>query len=245
VEADEYTRLAEQEQSLWWFKALHANIFAYVDRFNTITRNVRLIDIGSGTGGLVGELRTRYPEWTITGLDMSHFAVTVATEKYGNNFVVGNADYLPFRDDCADIIVSADVLYHRGVTPEQMLREILRVLKPDGVVILNNPAYSWLLSYHDFYVHTARRYTKRRITTELHAAGYTDIHVTYWNTVLFPIMVLKRKIFAWGTSESDVQTVSPMLNAVFSAVSSMEAWVLRRGATLPFGGSILASARKG
>ena len=38
---------------------------------------------------MVGELRTRYPEWTITGLDMSRFAVTVATEKYGNNFVVG------------------------------------------------------------------------------------------------------------------------------------------------------------
>jgi SAM-dependent methyltransferase len=245
VEAEEYVQLAKQEETLWWFTALHNNIFALLDRFHVAGRDVRLIDLGSGTGGFIGKLRRRYPDWTITGLDKSMPAVTFAAEHYGCGFVVGNVDRLPFRDSCADIVVSADVLYHRDVNQDSMLREALRILKQDGLLILNNPAYNWLFSYHDRFVHAARRYTKRRMVAALRDAGYKAIHVTYWNTILFPLMVLKRKILSWGASKSDVHDISPTLNALFSKLVLPETWLLRRGLTLPFGGSVLALARKG
>jgi SAM-dependent methyltransferase len=244
VEAEEYTRLAEQEVRLWWFWQLHSNIFALLDYFKVSPVETTLIDLGSGTGGLIGKLRSRYPAWTLWGIDKSPAAVAYAREMYGNRFLVGSVNTLPFRNDCVDIVISADVLCHRSVNPEKMLGEIRRILKPGGLVVLHNPAYNWLFSYHDRFVHTARRYTKRRMTTELRQAGYGFVHITYWNTMLFPLMVLKRKLFGRHATKSDVQGLPRALNALFTRLAVPEAAALRRGIVLPFGGSVLAVARK-
>jgi len=244
MEADEYTRLARHESRLWWFKQLHSNIFALFDRFNIDSRDGRVIDLGSGTGALIGKLHARYPNWAVTGLDISLPASTYATETHGNLFLVGDVNNLPFRNNCADLILSADVLCHRQVTPEKMLSEIQRVLKPGGLLILNNPAYDWLFSYHDRFVHTARRYTRGRIVRELQQAGYTCVYVTYWNTTLFPLMVVVRKFFGRKASKSDVRDLRSALNALFSRLTSWEASILRRGIVLPFGGSVLAVAQR-
>ena len=72
---------------------------------------------------------------------------------------VGMCQRPPFKADFFDVIFAADVLCHRDVRPVRMLEAIFAVLKPGGIVILNNPAYEWLRSYHDTFVHTARRYT--------------------------------------------------------------------------------------
>lgn len=245
MEPEEYTRLAQLESKLWWFNLLHSNLFAALEALGLSAPALKCADFGCGTGGFVAKLQKRYPTWSVVGLDKSRSALGFARREHGSYFINGDVQRPPFRSGFFDVVFAIDVLYHRDVDPCRMLEGILHVLKPGGLVILNNPAYEWLRSYHDTFVHTARRYTAGRIATDLSAAGFTVVRCTYWNTILFPLMVLKRKILAGAASHSDVGEVQPWLNGLLSVVSLPEPALIRYDVDLPFGGSVLAIGRKG
>jgi SAM-dependent methyltransferase len=244
MEADEYTRLAQQESVLWWFDLLHRNLFAVLESAALHKPGLSCADFGCGTGGLVGKLRKRFPTWSVVGLDKSEAALKFAARNYGPYFIRGDVQQPPFSADYFDVIFAVDVMYHKDVQPVRMLGGIFAVLKPGGVVILNNPSYEWLRSYHDTFVHSARRYTKTGVAAELAAAGFTVTRCTYWNTILFPLMVVKRKLPAGSASGSDVEEVPAWLNRLFSLASLPEPVFMRYGINLPFGGSVLAIGRK-
>jgi hypothetical protein len=100
------------------------------------------------------------------------------------------------------------------------------------------------MSAHDRAVHTARRYTRARLTGLLREAGFTSIRTSYWNTLLFPLMVLRRKLFTTSRTTSDVMVYPAPIEALFRAVMRLETWALCRGMPLPFGGSVIAAAVK-
>ena len=141
-------------------------------------------------------------------------------------------------------IFSADVIYHRGVDESRALADLHRCLTPGGVLVLNLPAYDWMMSAHDRAVHTARRYTRSRIEARLREAGFALITTSYWNTLLFPLMVLRRKLFTTNETTSDVMVYPAPIEALFRAVMRIESLALKSGLRLPFGGSVLAVAVK-
>ena len=51
-----------------------------------------------------------------------------------------------------------------------------------------------MLSRHDAAVHNIQRYTANGLRRLLRAVGFDAIYVTYWNTVLFPLMVIMREL---------------------------------------------------
>jgi len=136
-----------------------------------------------------------------------------------------------------------DVLCHRGVDEVRALSEAYRCLATGGIFIINLPAYRWMLSSHDERVHNIRRYNRTEVVEMLRRAGFRSIMATYWNTFLFPLMVLKRKIL--GGDESDVHPFPAPLEHLFRIVLAFERWLLLSGLRLPFGGSIFAVAVKG
>ena len=81
MEADEYTRLAQQEDVHWWFGLLHRNLFAALDFLALSGQGLRCADFGCGTGGLIGELRNRFPTWSIVGVDRSTAAIELRAAK--------------------------------------------------------------------------------------------------------------------------------------------------------------------
>ncbi len=245
METDEYTRLARQESTLWWFGVLRRNLFAALHSAGIGGPHLLVADFGCGTGGLVAELRQRFPGWSAVGLDKSNAALQYARQNRGAQFVAGDVQEPPFKPELFDIVFAIDVMYHRDVEPTKMLQAIFSVLKPGGIVVLNNPAYEWLRSYHDVFVHAARRYTAKGVTDELRRAGFTIVRCTYWNTVLFPLMVLKRKVLTGAAARSDVDEVPAWLNLALTLASLPEAALMRYGVNLPFGGSVLAIGRKG
>jgi len=125
-----------------------------------------------------------------------------------------------------------------------MLAEARRCLRPGGMLILNLPAYAWMASAHDAAVHGARRYTRGGIRRLLLAAGFEPLWISYWNTLLFPLMVLRRKLFASGGAASDVMEYPAAMELFFRAVLWLEYGLLSLGLALPFGGSVMALARK-
>jgi SAM-dependent methyltransferase len=170
-------------------------------------------------------------------------ACEIAHAKSGQFVCLGNANSLPFSDACFAAIFSADVLCHDGVDQKHALKDFHRCLKPEGVLVLNLPAYPWLLSGHDRAVHNVRRYTSKNIRDLLTAAGFVDVQTTHWNTILLPLMVLHR-VLSSKANDSDVRLYARPVETIFRTIMRFETFILTRGFTLPFGGSVIARAIK-
>jgi hypothetical protein len=121
---------------------------------------------------------------------------------------------------------------------------LFRVLRPGGFVVLNVPAYQWLWSYHDVAVHSRRRYSRGELLAQLRIAGLVRARATHWNTLPFPLIVLRRKLLPAPREGGDVKLYPATIEAGFNAMMALEqAWV-RGGGWLPFGSSIFAVAGK-
>jgi SAM-dependent methyltransferase len=243
VERSEYERLAAAEDGMWWFRGLHAHMLAALARGGTVPG--RILDAGCGTGGLLARLAAGFPRsWTV-GLDIDEGAASVARGKSGKPVCRGSVERLPFAEDAFDAILSADVLCHRGVDAGRALQGFRRCLKPGGLLVLNLPAYGWLYSAHDVAVDNARRFGRGELAALLAAAGFEHVRTRFWNSLLFPLMVVRRKLWRRGTAgTSDVELQSPPVERVLGAVMAFESRLAAAGIFLPFGGSILASAVK-
>jgi hypothetical protein len=115
------------------------------------------------------------------------------------------------------------------------------VLRPGGRLVVNMPAYAWLLSVHDRLVHNVRRCTARQLGVMLRDAGFIRVRPGYWNSLLLPLMVAQRKLVARHAEASDVAPFPPWLDAMLHAVTEIERRLPFR---LPAGGSVLATAER-
>jgi SAM-dependent methyltransferase len=246
MERAEYERLAALDRRLWWFHGLHAEIAGALDRHGDWHSDERVLDAGCGTGGLLVSLRDRMAPMELFGLELDGVAAGIAQSASGRPVVGGSVNRLPFGDGVFSAIVSADVLCHGGVEEGTALGEFRRCLRPGGLLVLNLPAYQWMLSEHDQAVHNVRRYTAGGVRSLLSAAGFTDILTSYWNTILFPLMAIRRKLGRRREAKpsSDVVLMPAPVERLFAAIVALEAALTRAGLRLPFGGSVLATAMR-
>jgi SAM-dependent methyltransferase len=235
---------------MWWFAAAHANLLDLYRRMPKSSPPDRamskpLLDAGCGTGGLLTKLAAAYPGRSVIGLDADSFAAGRARRKSGRPVCVGSVNALPFADGTFTAIFSADVLCHRDVDELTAFGEFRRCLSGGGLLLLNLPAYDWLLSRHDAAVYNARRYSRRLVAGLLRAADLRLLDLSYWNMVLFPVMVITRKLLpAVRGRTSDVELQPAAIEALGRFATGLEQILLRRGVPLPFGGSLVAAAVK-
>ena len=202
-----------------------------------------LLDAGCGTGGFLARVAREAPMIATIGLDADEIASRWAAQKSGRPVCTGSVTALPFADASLAAIVSIDVLCHDGVDPNAALGQFHRSLVAGGILILNLPAYRWLMSRHDVAVANARRFTRTEIVRLLRRAGFRPIFISYWNMILFPLMVATRKLLPAGRG-SDVKEQPRALDTIGRAATTLERRLMRAGIRLPFGGSVLAVAAK-
>ena len=231
MEPAEYDLMDAQEQGMWWYRALHARLLTAVSGVHG-----NLLDAGCGTGGFLTALRGARPQLHAVGLEWTADAAARAARKSHAPVACGSVNMMPFADRSFDAAVAADVLCHAAVDPPTALAELRRVLRPGGKLVINMPAYAWLMSAHDRRVHNARRQNAREVRAMLDAAGFGNIRARYWNGLLLPLMVASRKLRRHD-SASDVAAFSPWLDATLHGVTRLE-----RPLRLPMGGSVLATA---
>jgi SAM-dependent methyltransferase len=231
---------------MWWFAATHANLLLmYRTKVAAAATRRPLLDAGCGTGGLLARLAADYPDRAIIGLDADRIACERAVAKSWRPVCAGSVNALPFEDAAFGAIFSADVLCHRDVDEAAALGQFHRCLWEGGILVLNLPAYRWMLSRHDAAVYNVRRYTRRGLARLLRAAGFRLVFASYWNIVLFPIMVLTRKLLPQtGEQTSDVRLYPAPVEAFCRTATGLERALLRCGVRLPFGGSLIAVAAK-
>ena len=242
----EFARLDQTEERGWWFAATRANlVLAHRRAALPMPGDKPLLDAGCGTGALLARLAAEYPGRAIFGLDADRAACARAAAKSRRPVCNASVNALPFCDAAFAAIFSADVLCHRDVDEREAVAQFHRCLADDGLLVLNLPAYQWMLSRHDLAVANVRRYTRRGVVRLLRAAGFRLVFASYWNILLFPIMVATRKLLPVSTAAaSDVRLYPAPLEALGRAATWIERLLLRCGFSFPCGGSLIAVAAK-
>lgn len=90
-------------------------------------------------------------------------------------------------------------------------------------------------------MHNARRHSARQTARLLRDVGFSRIRARYWNSLLLPVMVARRKLLSRGVAASDVAPFSLWLDATLHGMTEVEC---RLPFSLPFGGSVLATAER-
>jgi SAM-dependent methyltransferase len=243
MERDEYARMEALEASLWWYRALHRYLIERI-RAAALPPGARVLDAGCGTGGLLSGLGEARPDLALEGLDLDPGAAEIARRKSGLPVAFGTIDRMPYPSGSFSAIVSADVLCHARVDQDLALAEFHRCLAPGGFLLLNLPAYEWLLSAHDRQVHTKRRYTAGSAERLVRKAGFLEVSASYGNSLLLPLMALHRLFARGARAGSDVRPFPAWQDALFFAAMDVDRRLRARRACLPFGGSVRVEARR-
>lgn len=180
----------------------------------------------------------------VTGLDISEDAIAFCQEKGLGLVERGDICSMPFADESFDLVLATDVIEHVE-DDGRALREIARVLKPGGVVLLTVPAFAMLWGLQDRVSRHKRRYRLGQLVEKVEIAGLHVSRAYYFNYLLFlPILLARRVIDALGIAlQSESQVNNPLIDRVLSAIF---AWDIRSAPVIrpPFGVSILMLAGK-
>lgn len=235
---DLYQDLYDLENKHWWHISKKTIVTSFVGKFLK-KRNANILDIGCGTGKNLESLK-EYGK--IYGLDSAKEAISFCKQR-GLNIRLGQAENIPFKSDFFDLVTLLDVLEHTD--DNKTLKEVYRVLKKDGLLILSVPAFSWLWSKWDDILNHKRRYNKKDLIILLKHYNFTIIYITYlYSFLVFPALIIRKikQRFSNGYS-SDFKLSNTILNKIILFISGIE-FMLAKKKPIPFGTSIFVIAKK-
>jgi SAM-dependent methyltransferase len=178
------------EREHWWFVGRGRILVSLVESEcrRRSGRVGRLVDVGSGTGALLEELRQLADE--AVGVESDPRARELAAAR-GLAVRSGTAASIPFDDASVDLVTAFDVLEH---VPDDCAaaREFRRVLRPGASAVVSVPAYRWLWSGHDVIHGHRHRYTKGTLARALEVGGLAVRRLGYFNAWLFPLAAAAR-----------------------------------------------------
>src|SRR5688500_18191879 len=105
MQKEEYLRLAEVEDSMWYFRALHNHAAAMI-RAHHPTAAGMLLDAGCGTGGFIRRASPWFPDLRFAGIDLFHIACELAHSRGTPRIARASATELPFADNSMAVVTS-------------------------------------------------------------------------------------------------------------------------------------------
>ena len=237
-----YPIMFRVEQSHWWYTGRRKILSEFVE---TISRQVtdrcpRILDVGCGTGANLLML-SKYGE--AEGVDISEDALAFCRERGLDKVRLGAGEKLPYDDGTFDLVTAFDVVEHMD-DDLAGLREMRRVLRPGGRVLLFVPTFMFLWGLQDEVSNHRRRYRLPELRRVLEQAGFEIERTTYANITFFlPILMMRQLMRLTGIKTDSENNINvPALNGVLGRVFGAESWFLKR-MNLPFGVSGLCVAR--
>ncbi len=238
---EEIHKIAAIEQRQWWYRGTRDICFSVLQPF--LSPPLRILDVGCGTGGNLLAL-ARYGQ--ARGIDIDPLCVEYCRQR-GLDVSLGSMADLREPPASVDLLTMFDVLYH--AEPDEtvpILRGMADVITPGGLIAFREPAMHIARGWHDRAVNGRQRFTTAGISASLREAGFEPLRASYLNTVLFPPIVLVRRLQDLrepDLAKSDVEDTSEPLNSLLLAILRLEKWLLRT-IDLPFGVSLFAVAKR-
>jgi SAM-dependent methyltransferase len=240
--AESFELLARVEEQSFWFRARNELIVWAVSRYFPAAAS--FFEIGCGTGFVLRGLHERRPELALAGGEPFTGGLNVARSRLPDVplYRVDGAS-LPFEHEF-DVIGAFDVLEHIE-DDEAVLRELSRVVKPGGGLLVTVPQHPRLWSAVDTYSRHVRRYTRHELVQKVSGAGFVPIRATSFVSVLLPLLALSRRNAKEGERyDPDTEYRLPAaVDTVLERVLGAERALIRGGLSLPVGGSLLVVAR--
>jgi SAM-dependent methyltransferase len=207
----------------------------------------RIIDCGCGTGSNLEMLR---PYGRAVGFDLTRIGAGFA-KAHGHRVAQASIADIPFTSAAFDLATSFDVFQVLPEAVEQSaIREMARVLKPGGWLLLHVAALQMLHGKHSVLSEEKRRYTPATLRSLVEGAGFRIERLTFDHFSLLPMMLpvrvwhrLTAKDGVVVAGEAEITVPMAPVNAVLSAMVSIEAMALR-AVNMPIGSSLMCLARK-
>ena len=147
-------------------------------RLRRLKRGGRILDIGCATGFLLNGAKKQ--GWEVYGVELSKWCADYAKTNFGIDIFCGSLRNAGFQRNFFDAVVLKDTIEHL-TNPKETLTEIRRILKPDGILCVNTPDISSMISRilgarwwginqaHLFY------FTKKTLYKMLDATGFSPL----------------------------------------------------------------------
>jgi SAM-dependent methyltransferase len=179
------------------------------------------------------------------GMDLAPEAIALCRGR-GVRAVRASLLALPFPDASFDAVTSFDVIYHEWVTDDRAaVAEMARVLRPGGLLLVRVPALKVLWGAHDVVVQSRHRYTRGELVAVLEGCGLRIERATYCNSLLFPLLLVRRTLDRLlGREGSDVGFLPAPFEWAFKRTLLAEAALVRAGVSFPVGASVVALGRR-
>jgi SAM-dependent methyltransferase len=242
---EEYTKLEQIEPEHWFYAGKRRIVLYWLRRYGVLMPGKLLIDCGAGTGRFAAEVARHC---SAIAVDDHEESLALARRHLGSHAVKrGSCIDLPFPDAVADGVTALDLIEHVE-NDCRALREMARVLKPEGVLVVTVPAFQALWSDWDVALHHVRRYRRAELVERLREAGFELLHCNYINVLAFPAVYVLRK---WrtlrgsprtGSSRAEDRVPRRWLNKLLMAAFVLPA--SQSAILFPFGVGLLAVARR-
>lgn len=239
MDKQEYYDMYRVEERHWWFKGRRTVYLSVLDKFFRSCNDLDILDFGCGTGRNIEELR-KYGK--VTGADISQDSYDLCIKR---GLDIKLADIL--KDDAKDtlgdrfdLITCFDVLEHLQ-DARKSIKRLGEFLTDGGYILATVPAHPFLWSNHDEVLQHKRRYEKKSLREEFEKNNFEVVFISYYNSLIFPIALMRRIINPRGTSTAG--TNIGLLNTIMPPFYVLESRLAALGA-MPFGVSLICLARK-
>jgi len=204
----------------------------------------KVLDVGCGPGTTMSYLK-KFGQ--VIGIDISSDAVKFCRDSGHKYTMCASAEKLPIKDEEFSLITMLDVLEHIE-DDMQVLHELARICKPNGIILLTVPAYRFLWGDIDEICKHKRRYTASELCARLRAAGLHIERVSYMNALLLPVTWPSRRWKAMTGKNKPLKSpfekkYPAWLSHILESLFKLEASFLKTW-DLPFGVSIICVVRK-
>lgn len=240
-----YRRMAAVQDHHWWYEGRRAILSSLIRTLN-LPKDIIILEAGCGPGA---NLRMLSGFGDVRTFDPDDFAISHAREHAGiapDHIKQGLLPApIPYTDSF-DLIGAFDVIEHVEQDLESLIA-LRKILKPGGYAVFTVPAFPFLWSAHDVANHHKRRYRKNEFRNIVLDAGYDVTFISYYNTWLFPAVVLarflKKLLGISDTPDENLFQGNNLLNRLLRALFASERHLLSARCGLPFGVSIVALCR--
>jgi SAM-dependent methyltransferase len=228
----------------FWFRGFRRFVRPALADIAGGRHDLRMLDCGCGTGHNLTLLR---PYGRAFGFDVSGGGLALARDHVG---LLARADVarIPFATESFDLVTSFDVMQ---CVPQdrEALREMARVTRRGGAVLLTMAAFDMLRGDHAEVWGEARRYTRATARALVEQAGLRVDRASFHFATTLPLMLAVRVSQRWLRpyrglrDDTDIVVPIPPVNAVLAGLLAVEA-VVSRHVPMPVGSSLLVVARK-